>query len=489
VGIKVFLGNAPWYRPGYYGVRAGSRWPHFEVQGDNYMPFPFQLAYAAAMLEERGVETLLVDGVAERISEERFLARIKEFQPDWTVLEVSSPSFNADLRIAAKVREVLGRDKKIIFCGLHAPMYEPQFLDRHPEVDMVMVGEYELTLAEAAVAAAQGAGLDQVPGLILRDGAGRPFTTGPRQVIEDIDALPWPARHFLPMMNYWDNPGELPPPILQMWASRGCPYGCTFCNWPQLMNGNRYRARDMGQVLEEIEQVSAEYGFKSVYFDDDTFNVGKQRMLAFCREKKRRGLDFPWAIMARADLMDREILEAMAGAGLTGVKYGVESADERLTDHVNKNLDLGKAVENIKLTKALGIRVHLTFMFGIPGENRRTVNQTINLAKELDPNSVQFSILTPLPGTKIYQELLDKGHLIEADWDRYDGYNSAVIRTDDLTSEELVQAVRRAWRAWFLNRARHHLSFRDLAFLARRLPAYILRPTAGLNQVKRLLHV
>lgn len=487
MGFKVFLGNAPWRKPGFYGVRAGSRWPHFESEVERYMPFPFQLAYAAALLEKHDFQVQLVDGIAEKMSEDRFLQAIDQMGPDLILLEASTPSFSADLRFAERLRRMVDSGVRIAFCGPHAPMFSPDFLETHKDVDLVLRGEYEQTLLDLSRALAAGRSLEQVKGLIFRDAQGNAVSTGQPAFIKNIDDLPYPARRFLPMHRYFDQPGGLPEPSLQMWASRGCPFSCSYCIWPQLMNGNTYRPRSVGAILDEMASECARFGLKSVYFDDDTFNIGKDRMLAFCREKIRRRLDLPWAVMARADTMDREILEAMARAGLWAVKYGVESADPGLLDHVGKKLDLNKAVENIRITHELGIKTHLTFMFGIPGETRESVRRTVALAKKLNPDSLQFSILTPLPGTRIYDELQASGHLMHSGWERYDGYFSAVIRTEEMTSRDLEEAVRWAWQQWYRHRMLKNLSLGDVARMVRSLPAYLRRPGAAVQQLMRLL--
>jgi radical SAM superfamily enzyme YgiQ (UPF0313 family) len=489
MGLKFFLGNSPWYENVFYGVRAGSRWPHLESAVDRYMPFPFQLAYASALLEKHNYDILLVDGIAEKISEEAFLNRAVGFKPNLILLEVSTPSFNTDIQFTRRLRNRLDPGVKIAFCGPHALMFKTEFLDHHPEVDLVLIGEYELTMLNIARAMAEGKDFRKTPGLIYRDPSGKSISTGPPEIIKDVNSLPWPARHFLPMYNYWDQPGNIPEPTLQMWASRGCPFSCSYCIWPQVMSGNKYRPRDIHHILDEIEQVCAKYGFNSVYFDDDTFNIGKKRMLEFCKEKIRRKLDIPWAIMARADLMDREILESMADAGLWAVKYGVESAEPKLLAHVGKELNLRKAVENVELTKKLGIKVHLTFMFGIPGETSQTIKNSVRLAKKLAPDSIQFSILTPLPGTRIFDELRSKGHLLEADWKKFNGYFSSVIRTDDLSAKDLEKAVSWAWRSWYRHNVLHNLSRENLSQMLGSIPTYLRHPIASLNQLKRLLNV
>jgi len=408
------------------------------------MPFPFFLAYAAAVLErQEGVDVLLVDGVAEKMTDDEFLGRVQAFRPDLVVLEVSTISIDVDLACARNVRS-LCPNAKIAFCGLHTYMFEREFLKQHDCVDFVMKGEYEYTLKDLVGALSSGQPLSDVPGILYRSNVDIVFT-GDRPLVQDIDEMPWPARHFLPMDEYCDTPGEIPTPSVQMWASRGCPYRCVYCAWPQIMYGsNTYRARDPVAVVDEMEYLVKEMGFKSIYFDDDTFNIGKQRILKMCSEIDRRRLKAPWAIMARADTMDRELLTALKRAGLRGLKYGVESGSQEILDRCGKALDLEKVKQVVKLTKQMDIWVHLTFMFGLPGETRDTMGKTIDLALSLDPDSLQFSIATPWPGTAFYKDLEKKGFLMSRDFSKYDGSKVAVIRTEALSTADLEEGLRSA---------------------------------------------
>lgn len=453
--MKIFLGNSPWLKKGYYGVRAGSRWPHFEEEHLEYMPFPFFLAYTAAVLLEEDQDVLLVDGIAEHLDTDQFVSRIECFAPDIVLLEVSTQTIEEDLALAQRLKKLFGRDLKIAFCGLHQFMYEPDFLAEHPDLDYVLIGEYEYTIRELLKLLESGKSLEGCLGLIYRDGA-EVKVNERRPVIQDLDRLPWPARQFLPMYNYHDEPGNIPRPSVQMWASRGCPFGCVFCAWPQIMYGNnKYRTRGVIDTVDEMEWLVREMGFKSVYFDDDTFNVGKKRTMHFAAEVKSRKLDVPWAVMARADKMDREMLEALKEAGLASVKYGVESADQAILEKSAKGLDVQKVKETVKITHELGIKMHLTFMFGLTDETKKTAKKTIDLALELAPESVQFTISTPFPGSVYYHQLVQEGRLLHKDFSRYDGFRSAVIRTDDLSPEDLEEICREAndrWNAFWWSR-------------------------------------
>ena len=455
--MRVFLGNAPWRVGDRVGVRAGSRWPFTkkcEETDLGYVPFPFFLAYATAVLEKSGIDVNLVDGIAEGLSKEEFLKKVKKFDPDLVLLETSTPSIYVDLEMAREIKERLGCE-----IALSGPHVSVMYLDimREDFVDYILVGEYEYTLLDLVNHLEKGRDLRDVKGLVYRDN-GKIKVNERRPLIENLDELPWPARHFLPMYNYNDEFAGMLKPNTQIWASRGCPFGCIFCLWPRVMYGSRkYRVRDPVKVVDEMEWLLDTYKFKSIFFDDDTFNIGKKRVIALANEIKERGIDVPWSIMASAQTMDREMLEAMKKAGLVSLKYGVESGDQEMLNRAKKKLDLNKLRDVVKMTKEMGIKVHLTFMFGLPGETWETVWKTINFALELDPDSIQFSICTPFPGTEYFEWAEKNGFLLTKDWSKYDGASSAVIRTESMNKEDLEKALEMARRIWDKHKLRKNL--------------------------------
>ncbi len=442
---RVFLGNAPWYKTGYYGVRAGSRWPHFEKESIDYYPFPFFLAYAHALLEKKSFPTLLIDAVPEHLSESVFLDHISHFQPDIVLLETSTASLLTDLHIAKEIRQI-NNHCTIVFCGPHYHMYKEQFLKDHPVVDMVLVGEYEFTLLDIACAYENNESCDNIPGILYRDKKNNTVKkTPPRPLVKDIDQFPWPSRDHLPMAKYQDYLCGIPQPSLQMWASRGCPYQCSFCFWPHVMyNSSVYRLRSPEDILNEIDHCLKTYPIRSVYFDDDTFNINKEHVMAIAQGFIDRHWDIPWGIMARADHMDEEMLEKLAESNLWGVKYGIESGVQKIVDQCGKKLDLQKVRRICRITRESGIKMHLTFTFGLPGETRDTALKTLDFALEMNPDSVQFSIATPFPGSRFYDEMQQNGRIISHEWEHYDGYNKAVIVTEHLAAHELEEIRRYA---------------------------------------------
>lgn len=453
--MRVFLGNPPWRRPGWYGVRAGSRWPHFEREGTKYMPFPFYMAYASATLKRAGHEATQVDGCAEKCSDESFLQRLAAFKPHVVVLEIATASLDTDRRIVRGVRELAGKDVTIVWCGAHSWLPDqPDVLATDPEVDYFMKGEYEHTLLELVEAIRDGKPVADIPGLLYRGPQGKTVTNPQRKLLKNIDEYPWPDREPLPMHRYEEAFPFLPAPNLQMWASRGCPFKCDFCIWPQFMYGGRnYRVRDEVDIVKEVKDAASRYGMRSFYFDDDTFNIGKDRIAGYAQAFREHRLDLPWGAMSRADTFDKQTLEILVGAGLKFIKYGVESGDQGMVDAIEKSLDLTRVRDAVRWAKELDVAVHLTFSFGHPGETWETARKTIDFALELSPESLQFSLMQPFPGSELYRKVQEKGLLVTDDLSKYDGYSTSPLRTETLSARDLEDILREANQRW----RRHHL--------------------------------
>ncbi len=484
--MKVLLLNPPWRRGKLYGIRAGSRWP-FMLEPEpgkkipGYMPFPFFLAYAAALLEKNKIGVKLIDALALGLSGEEFMKKVKDYSPEVFLIETSTPSINVDLEWARKIKTLLPGARAGL-AGPHATVFAAELLQQNQFVDFILSGEYECSLLDTARAVERGEDLLGIKGVTYRRGA-EVLVNPARPLIADIDEFPWPARHLTDMMAYNDSFSGLPSPNVQVWASRGCPFKCVFCSWPTTMyGGGSYRTRNPRDVADEVEWLVKTYGFKAFYFDDDTFNIGRERVIKLCNEIKKRGLEIPWAVMARADTSDMETLSAMKEAGLWAIKYGVESGVQEIVDASGKGLDLFKVKEGVRNAKELGVKVHLTFTFGLPGETADTIKRTIKFAKEQDPDSVQFSIVTPFPGTPYFKLLDQKGLITSRNWDDYDGANRAVIRTENLSTEELVYWVRRAKREWY----GHQLKTRLLRHPVKTLVNAVKKPDYAVLFLKNL---
>lgn len=442
--IRIVLANLPLkVREGRRGVRAGSRWPHTRpLEEAGYVPFPFFLAYATALLKKHGFQAVLVDALAWDLTREDFNNKIIEAGGcDYLVVETSWPFFEEDVFF---LKELALQGARMILCGPSASSLRSDFLRDYPFIFALMIGEYEQTLRELAGALSSGGDFGRIPGLVYRSRDS--VVVNPARQAIDLNILPWPERESLKMERYFDAPCGMPLPSAQMVSSRGCPFSCVFCLWPQVMYpGGAYRTRKITDVLDEMEFLVREKGYASVYFDDDTFNVERARVLAFCQQIESRGLNkTPWAMMGRPDLVDSEQAEKLKAAGLWAVKFGIESGSQEILDACGKQMDLGRAIQGVRLTQAAGIRVHLTFSIGLPGETKETIEKTFALARELEPDSAQFSIATPFPGTRFYADLKEKV-LLAADAPVYlDGYNNCVFSLPGLSAQQIQEYLQQA---------------------------------------------
>jgi radical SAM superfamily enzyme YgiQ (UPF0313 family) len=441
--MRVCLTNPTWKQAGVRGIRAGCRVPNTIAEGQHtFIPFPFTLAYATSRLETEGVTTELIDAIGEDIDQPEYLDRVVRFRPDLIVNEMSTQSHDLDLAVARELRERTGAP--IVVCGPH-PTALPGEILAHEFIDFILLGEYEQTLVELVQALQERRPLEEIQGLAYRADDGQPRIGSKRDLLEDLDKLPYPHRSTLPLRNY--RVAGFPSPVLFMYASRGCPYRCTFCVWPQWFRSGSYRARSAVSVAEEIQHAQERYGpFGSIYFDDDTFNLGRERMLELADEFERRRFDIPWGCNARPDRFDDEMMERLARTGMFNIRVGVESGDPEILRRTKKTLKLDSVGRCIEMAHRNGVKVHVTFTIGLSGESWESVKRTVAFAKSLDPDSVAFTITTPFPGTEYFEEVVREGHLLTRDWSQFNVVSNSVIRTAALSREEIIRAEKYVMR-------------------------------------------
>lgn len=463
--MKVLVSNPPWPGPGY-GARSDVRWPHKRV--DKYLEYPIYLAYTAAVLEEAGFEVDFLDGVMEEMSIADFAEAVAEIAPRLLVLECSTPSISSDLETAQAVKERVG-DIYVALVGSHVTLFHQDILAENRAIDAVCRGEFELTVRELALALKGGGDLSGVQGLSYQK-EGQIRVNEPRPLIENLDSLPFPARHIVKSEGYRGAlySGERPTAMV---SSRGCPYHCIYCLWPDTLYGHGFRARSAANVVAEMEQVVRDYGVDEIYFDDDCLTLSKKRVLEICRLVVERGLGVKWICQARVDTVDRESLTAMKEAGCHYILFGVESGSAQILEIMRKSMSLERARETFKICRELGIRSQAFFLFGIPGETHETIRETIEFAKELDPYSAQFAIAIPHPGTQLYDLCIEKGWLVCDSWADFASLN-CLIKTEQLSQEDVERARVQAYREFYFR------------------PRYILRTLLGIRScqdVKRVL--
>lgn len=473
--MKVLVANPPWPGPGY-GARSDVRWPH--KRSDKYIEYPIYLSYTAAVVEQAGFEVSFIDAIMDELSIPEFAQQVHDLNPRLALVETSTPSIEFDLETAVAIKD-LSPNTFVALLGSHVTHFDQQTLAENPAVDAVLRGEFEYTAADLAQALNKGSALNKVPGITYRDADGDVRRNPDRSLFEPLDKMPFPGRHIVKGEGYRAGIYSGGHPTAMV-SSRGCPYRCTFCLWPDILYGHKFRARSAENVVDEIEEAVRTYGHDEIYFDDDTFTIDRQRVMDICRLILERGLEqeAEWIAQCRVDTVDREMLEIMKAANCGYILFGVESGSPQMLKKMKKGITLDKARHAFKLTREVGIKIQAFFLFGMPGETKETIQETIEFAKELNASSTQFAIAIPHPGTALYEECKANGWLTSENWADYTS-EASLIETPWLTAQEVEEARVRAYQKYYY-RPRFVISE---ALKIRRL-ADIKRLARGANSVR-----
>lgn len=358
------------------------------------------LQYVAAVLRDAGHEILFLEGFFYGNS--TMLEKIRDFRAEALGVYVISLLWD-------KARPLIEAVKKMdpgifTFIGGHGATAMPETLMAETDsLDAIVIGEGEITSRELMEAVEKGGDLSGISGLMVKDG-GRPVRTAPREIIEDIDRLPFPAVDLCEMDRYYPSFEQVSTvPVVQMLASRGCTGSCLYC---YKMYGKRIRLRDPVRVVDEMEHYVRYYGAREIKFWDEHFSHDHAHVYAICDEILKRGLKVRWWVSCRADSVDRPLLRAMKKAGCWCINYGVESGVQKHLDTLMKHETLDQIRRAVRLTHSAGIKTHTTYIFGIPGETFEDGLRTIEFAKELNSFTVEFFPITPFPGTPLYKGVM-----------------------------------------------------------------------------------
>jgi len=423
---------------------------------------PLDIAYVAAVLEKEHAVSIIdcptegwrnlqeINGVKYRLglSKEEIAARIGKWKPNLVVITVPfSGWWQTAFETASAVKSV-DPDIKTALIGLH-PSAKPRESLAQLHIDFVVIGEPELTVAELANVLEKGAAEDlkKVKGIGF-NAHGEVVITPPRPVIEDLDSLPFPARHLLPMKELFaavkQTPvrGEIRKPCARVLTSRGCPNNCIFCS-NHIVMGKKWRGRSPENVADELEQIVRTYGVRQVDFEDDNLTFNKKRMEAICDEIVQRRLDIEWFTPngVRADGLDASLLAKMRRSGCQRIYVAPESGVQRVVDGIiRKNQDLRKVEEAVVNARKVGIKVSCFFVIGFIGETKQDIKATVNYAyrlRRLGADRFYFSYATPLVGTELFEQATRGGYLRPEFSDEALAWAQPLIETPEFTADDL----------------------------------------------------
>jgi len=430
---------------------------------------PLEIAYIAALLEKQHKVRIIdaptegrrnlkqIDGTKYRVglTNKEIADKIRRWLPDVVGIHIPfSGWWKTAYEVASTVKSI---DKEIItvLSGLY-PSARPVDSLTNPNTDFVVIGEAEYTMLELIGVLEQRTteGFKKIRGIgYVKNG--ETVITHRRPAIQDLDSLPFPARHLLPMEEYFAAVKEVPPrgeihkPWTMMITSRGCPYNCIFCSVHVVM-GRKWRGRSPENVVDEIEQVVRAYHIKQIDFLDDNMTLNKKRMATICDLIVKRGLDIEWYAPngVRADGLDENLLRKMKASGCKKIRLAPESGVQRVVDKiVKKNLDLKKVENAVVLSRKVGIKVGCFFIIGLIGETKEDIEATIKYAyklRQLGADSFYFSYATPLYGTELYEQAKRGGFLRDCYSDEALAAVEPLIETPEFTADDLRELCARA---------------------------------------------
>lgn len=406
---------------------------------------PLGIAYLAAVLEKNSFPVQILDAAVEELDMEETVEIIRASQCDVLGLTSTSNFFCNALELAARAKKALPKLITVIG-GPHATRNYESTAGR-PEFDYVCVGEGEETCLEFLETLRSGGAMRQVRGLAYQEN-GKVLVTEPRPLIQDMDSIPMPARRMLPLKKYVPQPNDGPfLPKFAMITSRGCPYGCIFCDHGAF--GNKYRSFSAKRIVAEMRDLIENFGAKDIAFVDSLFMSSEKRVNAIVEEITAQGVKTHWTCTIRANIATREVMERMKQAGCWRVRIGVESGNERVLEFIQKKINLDQVRRTVTDAHELGLNPKAFFMIGHPTETAREIRDSIGFARSLPLTDITVQINTPLPGAPQSAFIEKYGAIVTNNLEKYSFWEPVFI-PHGMTREEMDRLYRLFYRSFYL---------------------------------------
>jgi radical SAM superfamily enzyme YgiQ (UPF0313 family) len=403
---------------------------------------PLGLAYLGAVLEKNGYSVNIIDCQAQQLSYADLEREIGKHQPKIVGITSTTLTYKSALRVTKMAKQV-HPDCLTILGGCHATFWDDKALEECPQLDMVVRKEGEYTLLEIANKLKENDRSNYVLGTTCRE-KGKIIRNADRPYIEDLDSLPFPAHHLLPL-RHLRTLGKI---IFPVTTSRGCVYWCNFCTAVRMF-GRKYRMRSPKNVVDEMQFLSEKYGATEVTFYDDAFTVNQARTERICEDIQNRGLKLQWDCETRVDMVTKDLLQKMKKAGCIAVWFGVESGSQNVIDSMGKSIRVNQTRRAFKWANEVGLMTVASVILGFPSETEESALKTVKFVEELNTNDVGYYIATPYPGTPMYDYVKENGWLKITDFDRYDTA-TPVFESPTLSMKDLAEIREKAYQRFYL---------------------------------------
>uniref|UniRef100_UPI0040267E02 B12-binding domain-containing radical SAM protein n=1 Tax=Candidatus Stercorousia sp. TaxID=3048886 RepID=UPI0040267E02 len=397
---------------------------------------PTDLMYLAAVAEKAGLEAKINDYSQNGDYE----ADLKEFNPDYLVVNIATPTLEHDLDAVKKAKEICPNVITIAKGAAFLTLAD-RIIKEHNELDFGILGEAENTLKEIL----EGKPKAEILGLYYKENDEVKFT-GNRPFIEDLDSLPFPARHLVDNNIYRRPDNNKVQATIKV--SRGCPFHCFFC-LATPVSGAKVRRRSPENIVAEIKECVEKYNIKNFLFWSDIFNIDKDWTMKLCQVIIDSGLKITWSANTRADTADLEMAEMMYKSGCRLVSIGVESGSQYMLEKMGKKITLNDVRRTVKVFKKAKIRIYNYFVIGLPWETEETVEETIKFAIELNSDFISFYTATPLPGSRFYDYALEH-NLFDKETSFENAYYYPAVNTHNLSRERVFELHKSAIKRFYL---------------------------------------
>lgn len=402
---------------------------------------PIDLMYAASSFEAAGCEVKLTDYPAEEYGWPEFEAEMKAFRPDALVLSITTPTLGRDLEAAVIAKRI---DPQVVTMakGAHFNTLDVKSLEDQPALDLVLRGEYEHTCRELG----SGKPWTEIAGITWRDTAGQIVQNPARAYEQNLETIPFPARHLTNNALYTrPDSGAMQTTLI---TNRGCPFTCIYC-LAQQVAGSKNRYRPVEDVVAEIRQCVEQFGIRSFLFRSDLFTQNKKWVVELCKAIIEAKLEIDWACNSRVDTITAEAAEWMRKAGCWIVAMGVERGDQESLDKIEKKAKVDDAFRAVKILREAGIKSSAYILMGLPWDTKELIDRQIEFAKQLDPDFLEVFYVYPFPGTTLYKLCVAEGLIKEGEIPP-EGYADPTVNGLYLSIDDFKRLRERALRQYYM---------------------------------------
>ena len=445
--MKVTLIDPPFYEESALGKSKSSSMTLVQ----NVIP-SLGLGYLAAVLEKNSHQVKIYDCTLGTSHAELCKILKDSEKPDIVGITATTPTFESAQTVAVNVRRIF-KDSLIVIGGVHVTS-QPEDTMKGDLFDVGVIGEGEYTLLDLVekFKEQRSACFKKIQGLVYKDDSGNVVINENRPLIQNLDDLPFPARHLLPPLSaYRPTPASYKRlPVGVLMSSRGCPYHCAFCD--RSVFGTQYRMRSVDNILDEMEELIHKYGAREIRFFDDTITVKKKKVFELVDKMKERKINVPWTAQSRVDAITPEILMKLKEGGCWQLLIGIESADDRMLKIMNKGITVSQTSQAVKLMNKYKMGIRADFLVGVPGETKESLQKSLNFILTHDLDYVYFNKFVPFPGIELTKLLEQKGFKFDLTKGSsiLDIQSSFIYTPEDLTEEDFRYFLENVHKKFYL---------------------------------------